>query len=106
MYKQGPLNHKPSNGPTGVYCFTDLRSNQVSYYCHYILSGSGCAWASFAQFAIPAGKTKKYAADQRYAQSEDITMTALWFHGVPQNQFTAEYIWPFWDPALEIDEAS
>ena len=106
LYKQGPVNHKPSNGPRGVYCFTDARGAKVANYFHYILSGSGCAWASFAQFAIPAGKTKKYAADQRHAQSEDITMTALRFHGIPQNQFTAEYISPIWDPAIEIDEAS
>ena len=78
---------------------------KVANYCHYILSGSGCAWSAFAQFAIPAIKTKKYATDQRYAQSQDITMTALWFHGVSQNQFLAEYIWPLWDPALEIYEA-
>ena len=106
MYKQGPLNHRPSNGPTAVYCFTNLRGHKVSHYCHYILSGSGCAWTSFAQFAIPAGKTKKYSVDQRYAQAEDIIMTALWFHGVPQSQFTAECIWLIWDPAIEIDEAS
>ena len=105
LYKQGPVNHKPSNGPTGVYCFTDARGTKVANYCLYILSCSGCAWSAFAQFAIPAIKTKKYATDQRYAQSQDITMTALWFHGVSQNQFLAEYIWPLWDPALEIYEA-
>ena len=102
LYMQGPANHEPANGPSGVYCFTDARANKVAYYCHYVLSGSGRAWAAIAQLAIPATKTKKFSTDQRYAQAQDITITALWFHTVSQDQFVAEYIWPCWDPTLEI----
>ena len=102
LYMQGPANHVPSNGPSGVYCFSDARANKVVHYCHYVLSGSGRAWATFAQFAILASQTKKFATDQHYAQAKDITLTAIWFHAVPQDQFVAEYIWPIWDASLEI----
>ena len=105
LFTQGPLNYTPSNGPSGVYCFTNLRGHKVLHYCYYTLSGSGCAWAVFAQFAVPIGKSKKVSTDQRCAQAEDILMTALWFHGLEQREFSAEYIWPTWDPALEIHEA-
>ena len=105
LFTKGPQNYTPANGPPGVYCFTDPRAHKVPHYCVYILSGSGCAWTVFAQFAVPPGKSKKFSADQRCAQAQDIIMTALWFHGIEQREFSAEYIWPTWVPALEINVA-
>ena len=96
---------KTDHGPHGIYSFSDNQIWKIQFYCYYTLSGSGCAWAVFAQFAVPIGKSKKVSTDQRCAQAEDILMTALWFHGLEQREFSTEYIWPPWDPALEIHEA-
>ena len=99
----GMRNYAPDNGPIGVYCFSDVRMAKVVNYCHYVLSGTGCAWTAFAELAIPFHKTAKFSSDQRVAQQQDVTLVALWFHGVSQTQFTVEHIWPPWDPSLEVD---
>ena len=105
LFAKGPQNYTSANGPPGVYCFTDARAHKVPHYCVYILSGSGCAWTVFAKFAVPPWKSKKVSTDQRCAQAEDIIMTALWFHGIEQREFSAEYIWLSWVPAFEINVA-
>ena len=96
-------NYAPDNGPIGVYCFNDVSIAKVINYCHYVLSGTRCAWTAFAELAIPFHKTAKFSLDQRVAQQQDVTVVALWFHGVSQTQFTVEHIWPPWDPSLEVD---
>ena len=32
----------------------------------------------------------------------DVTVVALWFHGISQNEFTNQWIWPVWTPSLEV----
>ena len=105
LFMHGPRNNIPANGPTGVYCFTDLRLQKVPFYCVYTLSGSGRAWTVFVELAVPDDKYKRVSKDQRCAQARDITMTAIWFHGVEHPEFSAEYIWPTWNPDLEVHEA-
>ena len=55
-----------------------------------------------AELAIDPSRVKKYAHDQFVADEKNVTLVALWFHGVSQNEFTNEWVWPVWDPSLEV----
>lgn len=98
----GLQNQVPDNGPPGVYSYTDTRANKAAGYCFYVLSGTGCAWTAFAELAVDPERTQKYSHDQHVTREAGVCLVALWFHGVSQNNFTCEYIWPLWDPALEV----
>jgi len=99
---KGLRNYLPNHGPSGVYCFADVRAYKTASYCYYVLSGTGCAWTVVAELAIDPSHVKKYAHDQYVADETNVTLVALWFHGVSQNEFTNEWIWPVWNPSLEV----
>ena len=82
--------------------FNDTRAHKVSSYCYHVLSGSGCAWTVIAELAIDPHRTCKFSVDQKVADEADVAVVALWFHGVSQNDFNCEYIWPLWEPSLEV----
>ena len=98
----GPCNSTPAHGPNGVYCFPDRRLWKVPFYCVYTLSGTGRAWTAIVELAVPDGKYQTVSKDQRCAQAQDITMIAVWFHGVEHSEFIGEFIWPTWNPDLEV----
>ena len=100
--RNGLRNQTADHGPRGVFCFSDTRAHKVSSYCYYILSGSGCAWTVIAELAIDPYRTRKFSVDQTFADEADVALVALWFHGVSQNEFNCEYIWPLWEPSLEV----
>ena len=98
----GLRNQVPHNGPAGVYIFNDTRAHKVAQYTYYVLSGTGCAWATFAELAVDPWRTKKHSHDQHVTDEAGVCLVAVWFHGMSQNNFSCEYIWPLWDPALEL----
>ena len=102
LVRDGMRNHKPDNGPPGVYCFSDCRAHKVAGYCCYVLSGIGCAWTAIAELAICPSLTKKFSHDQCVADQSNVTLVAIWFHGITQADFSYEYIFPLWDPSLEV----
>ena len=102
LVRHGMRNHTPDHGPTGVYCFSDCRAQKVAGYCYYVLSGTGCAWTAIAELAICPTRTKKFSHDQCVADESNVTLVAIWFHGISQVEFSFEYIWPLWDPSLEV----
>ena len=100
--RNGLRNQTADHGPPGIFCFSDTRAHKVSSYCYHILSGSGCAWTVIAELAIDPHRTRKFSVDQKVADEADVALVALWFHGVSQCEFNCEYIWPPWEPSLEV----
>ena len=95
-------NRKPDNGPPGVYCFSDCRAHKAAGYCCYVLSGIGCAWTAMAELVICPSRTKKFSHDQCVADQSNVTLVAIWLHVITQADFSYEYIFPLWDPSLEV----
>ena len=100
--KHGLRSSTPPHGPFGVYSFSDSRVWKVPFYCVYTLSGTGRAWTVIVELAIREGKYQTVSKVQWCAQAQDITMVAVWFHGVEHSEFTGESIWPTWNPELEV----
>ena len=106
VLRTGLRNQIPASGnPPGVYSFDDARAHKMAYYSYYVLSGTGCAWTAFAELAFDPLQTKKFG-DQHVTDEAGVCLVALWFHGVSQKQFTEEYIWPLWEPDLEVPTES
>ena len=102
VLRTGLRNQIPASGnPPGVYSFNDARAHKMAYYSYHVLSGTGCAWTAFAELAIDPLQTAKFG-DQHVTDEAGVCLVALWFHGVSQKDFTEEYIWPLWEPGLEV----
>ena len=84
-----------------MYSFSDTRAQKIAFYSYYVLSGAGCAWTAFAEVAVDTRLTVR-CGDQYVTDEAGVFLVALWFHGVSQSDFTGEYLWPLWEPDLEV----
>ena len=100
--KHGLRGSTPQHGPFGVYSFNDSRVWKMQFYCVYTLSGTGRAWTAIVELAIPDGKYQTVSKVQWCSQAEDTTIVAVWLHGLEYSEFRSEFIWPTWNPELEI----
>ena len=100
--KHGLRGRTPQHGPFGVYSFNDSRVWKMQFYCVYTLSGTGRAWTAIVELAIPDGKYQTVSKVQWCSQAEDTTIVAVWLHGLEYSEFRSEFIWPTWNPELEI----
>ena len=105
IFVSGLLGNKPDNGPFGIYSFGDDRIKKISYYCHYVLSGSGRAWSAIIETGIP-NSWKTVSKIQRCTQAQDTTVVAIWIHGLDHRDFSDERIWPRWRPEVEFSPLS
>ena len=100
--KHGLRGSTPDHGPFGVYSFNDSRVWKMQFYCVYTISGTGRAWTAIVELAIPDGKYQTVSKVQWCSQAEDTTIVAVWLHGLEYSEFRSEFIWPTWNPELEI----
>ena len=94
-----------SHGHYGVWSNKVSRRSKCGSYMYYIPSGSGVVWGVMFELRVDRAFTKVSGAnyDQWVTLPEHVRVVSAWFHGVSQSDFwPCMYIWPVWDPRLEV----
>jgi len=95
---------KGSRGHVGIWSHKLSTRSKCGSYMYYILSGTGVAWGVMFEIKVDPKYTRNSGAnmDQWCTQEGFVVIHAVWFHGIPQEDFSpCMYIWPEWDPKLE-----
>ena len=94
-----------SGRKSGIWSMKSSNRRLCGSYMYYILSGSGVAWSVMFELKIDPNHTKKGGSSSHQYCTEEghATVHAAWFHGVTQDDFfPGMYIWPTWNPDLEL----
>ena len=94
-----------SHGDYGVWSHRLSTRKHCGSYMYYIPSGSGVAWAVMFELKVDSRHTKRSGAhnNQCVTGAAHVRVGSAWFHGVSQSDFwPSMYIWPPWDPRLEV----
>ena len=89
----------------GIWSHKSSNRKLCGSYMYYILSGSGVAWSVMFELRIDLNHTQRggSSSHQHCTEEGHATVHAAWFHGVAQDDwFPGMYIWPTWNPDLEL----